>query len=118
MYTLYLNGKPLFFKLKKADSYISRLKGWMFKQQITPNDALWIVPCNSIHTFFMRFAIDVIFFDRNGRVVQLCENLSPRSTRLTFNASAVIELQAGMIAHIKVKIGDHLLIKGTSHENV
>ena len=118
MYTMHLNGKPVLFKIEKANSFVRRLKGWMFKQQIEPSDALWIFPCNSIHTFFMKFPIDVIFFDKNGKVVKLCENISPRSVRLAFYANAVIELHAGVIAEIEAKIGDQILLKGSLYETL
>jgi uncharacterized membrane protein (UPF0127 family) len=55
--------------------------------------------CNSIHTAFMKFPIDVLFVDKDLKVVSVYENLKPwRITRLHFRASSVIELPAGTIA--------------------
>ena len=100
-----------------ADTYVKRLLGYMFRQK-PHHDAILIMPCNSIHTFFMKFPIDVIFFDKNGKVVKLCENISPRSVRLAFYANAVIELHAGVIAEIEAKIGDQILLKGSLYETL
>ncbi len=54
-----------------ADTVFSRVKGLLGKQSLDEGSALIIKPCNSIHTFFMRFPIDVFFVDRNNKIVKI-----------------------------------------------
>jgi len=116
MYTLHLNEKPVCIDVKKADSYLSRLRGWMFKRNIEHTDALWIEPCNSIHTFFMNFKIDAVFLNKSGTVVRVCENIFPRTARFYFDAKTVVEFHDGMVAKFNIRIGDQLSLKDIQRE--
>jgi len=69
--------------------------------------ALVLKPCNSIHSFFMRFTIDALFIDKNHRVVYPLASLKPfRMSPVFFKASCVIELPAGTLIPDSVQIGD------------
>ena len=57
-----------------ADTFLKRLMGYMFRKE-PHHEALMIKPCNSIHTFFMKFNIDVIFVNKNMEVIKNVENL-------------------------------------------
>ena len=95
-------------KIKIASSFFDRLIGLMFKKKMKDYDALLIKRCNSIHTFFMLFAIDVIFLNRHYEVVKIIRSMKPwRMTLLYFKASQVLELDAGTIDH-NLKVGDRL----------
>ncbi|CAN5535284.1 DUF192 domain-containing protein [soil metagenome] len=101
-------------QLDTADSLLSRTKGLLGRSTLPTGEALWIKRCNSIHTFFMRFAIDAIFVDENLKVVSVYEDLRPwRITRLHFKASSVFELPSGTLAGTlkDVKRGDHMSIE-------
>ena len=81
-----------------AKSLYSRIKGLIGKKGFKRQEALVINRCNSIHTFFMRFPIDVVFIDGKNKVVGLCQNLLPwRLSPLYWKAKFVIELSAGTI---------------------
>jgi uncharacterized membrane protein (UPF0127 family) len=68
----------------------------MGRKELPAGRALWIEPCNSIHMFFMRFAIDVLFLDREGKVKRVMLRLRPwRISPIVFGARCVIELPAG-----------------------
>src|SRR5713226_6840196 len=56
--------------IERADDSKTRRKGLLKRTGLQKGEGLWIVPCEAIHTFFMRFAIDVVFLDRNKRVVK------------------------------------------------
>lgn len=72
-------------------------------------EALHIVPCNSIHTFFMRIPIDALFLDRDGVIVKALEALPPwRVTGVYFSARSVLELPAGTVAGSGTREGDRL----------
>jgi uncharacterized membrane protein (UPF0127 family) len=79
-----------------ADTIWSRFVGLMFRRELPAGHGLLIRPCNSIHMFFMRFALDVVFIDGDGRVVRVLDSIQPwRASSLVRGAKAAIELPAG-----------------------
>ncbi len=81
-----------------ADTFLSRARGLMFRKDMNDFDGMIIKPCNSIHTFGMRFSIDVVFMNNKYEVVKVFENLKPyRMTRPYFSATQVLELKAGTL---------------------
>ena len=100
------------FRVKVADSGLSRMVGLLGKRSMAPESGVWIVPCNSIHTIGMLFSIDVVLLDRDFKVVGLYELLRPFSiTRPNFRAESVIELPAHTIFKSGTAIGDQLVIE-------
>ncbi len=92
-----------------ADDPLSRTKGLLGKKALLPQEALVLKPCNSIHTFFMRFPIDVLFVDRELKVVAAISSLKPnRLSRIYFSAKYAIELPIGVIASTRTSPGDIL----------
>lgn len=95
--------------VKVAKGFFARNKGLLGESRLDENTALWIHACNSIHTFFMRFAIDAVFVDRGMVVRAKYENLVPwRVTMPAWRASSVFELPAGTLRRQTVEIGDRL----------
>ncbi|MDQ6747983.1 MAG: DUF192 domain-containing protein [Candidatus Dormibacteraeota bacterium] len=71
----------------------------MGRSELPSGRGLWIEPCNSIHMFFMRFAIDVLFLDRSGRVKRVMLRLKPwRVSPIVFGARTTVELPAGTLS--------------------
>ena len=94
-----------------ADTYLSSLRGLIGKRYLRSGAGLWIVPCQSIHTLWMLFPIDVIFLDKDGTVVHLVEDMKPfRISRHVFQARSVIELPVNTIRRTNTKLGDQLKI--------
>lgn len=90
-------------RLRSADRADQRFLGLMGKRRLPEGEALLIEPCGSIHCFFMRFAIDAVFVDREWTVRRVVRGLKP--WRVAFGgrgAYAVIELAAGGAAGIQV----------------
>ena len=85
--------------VKLAKSFITRTLGLIPKKMISESEGLMIKPCNSIHTFFMKFSIDVLFVGTNDEIIALYENVKPwRILPIHFNSSYVIELKCGQIS--------------------
>ena len=85
----------------------------MGRPGLAPGHALWIEPCNSIHMFFMRFAIDVLFLDREGNVKRVLLNLRPwRVSPIVFGARTTVELPAGTLADRSL-LGRRLRLEST-----
>jgi len=90
-----------------AQTSSARMKGLLGRNEFPKGSALIITRCQSIHMFFMKFPIDVIFCDRQNRVVGLCANIKPfRLSPVFFKASYAIELPPGAIASSKTQLGD------------
>lgn len=78
-------------QLKIADTFITRMIGLMFKI-ITPHEGLLIDPCNSIHCFFMKMPIDVLFIDKNNKVIHKITKMKPwRISPIISKSKYVIE---------------------------
>ena len=95
-----------------ADTFFNRLKGLLGRNSLGAKEALVIKPANSIHTFFMRFSIDLIFLDKQNRVIQVKENIKP--FRLIFSSLkvlSVIELPTNTITDTQTQVGDIISVE-------
>ena len=96
-------------KVLVADSFFKRIRGLLGRKELESGEALIITPCQQIHTFFMRFPIDIVFLDAKFKVVSLHSNLPPwRITPLHWQAKLVIELPANTIIRTQTVKGDLL----------
>ena len=113
--------EPIATAVTVADSFLARSKGLLGRNHLAQEHALWIKRCNSIHTFFMKFAIDAVFVDKKLKVVSIYQDLKPwRITRIHLKASSVFEFQAGTLAHLKtgmIKVGDQLTYSNNGGSN-
>jgi uncharacterized membrane protein (UPF0127 family) len=94
-----------------ADSSESRRTGLLKHTRLAPGDGLWIVPCESVHSFFMKFTIDVLYLDRQHKVKKLRPEMVPWRASACLTAHSVLELPAGTIARTGTQPGDQLEIK-------
>ena len=95
-------------RLEAAFESASRNKGLLGRDSLPEGQALILAPCNSIHMFFMRFSIDVLFMARNGQVLALRRALKPWRIAIAWRAAAVVELPVGAIDQSGTQIGDLL----------
>jgi uncharacterized protein len=92
-------GGELARTLAVATTLFSRARGLLGRRELPAGEGLLIRPCRGVHTFLMKFPIDLVFLDRDNRIVATVENLRPqRLTKLLPRARAVLELPAGTIA--------------------
>ena len=106
-------GCPVAARVQTADDAASRSKGLLGRSSLASDEGLWIVPCPMIHTFFMKFPIDVVFLDRGLRVVRVIENLKPwRLSPWVFSAHSVLELMGGVLKG-GVAVGDQLEMRAS-----
>jgi uncharacterized protein len=95
------------FQIKMADSFFTRLKGLMFRKDPIKDEGLWIVPCNAVHMFFMKFPIDIVLLNKKNEVVALQHNLNPWSmTKPIKAAHSTLELPVGSIKKFGICAGD------------
>jgi uncharacterized protein len=93
-----------------ADTAPSRMRGLLGRDGIEPGHGLLIKPTNSVHMFFMRFAIDVVFLDRDLGVKKIVEALAPWRMAGCRGAKAALELPAGEAARRGVTLGEQLVL--------
>jgi uncharacterized membrane protein (UPF0127 family) len=88
----------------------SRNRGLLGRARLDDGAALILAPCSSIHTFFMRFAIDVLFVKKDGRVVKMYAALPAWRIAFALGAFAAIELPAGTAAASETRSGDSVVL--------
>ena len=95
----------------RASSFWNRVKGLLGRDSLPDSYALWISPCPAIHTFFMKFPIDVIFVDKDLKVVSIFHSLP--SWRIIYGGwkgHSVFELKAAQLKNFNIKKGDQLYV--------
>lgn len=98
-------------KCEKAATFFARFKGLQLRKELPAGCGLLITPCNSIHMFFMRFAIDAVFIDSNNKIVYIEKNIKPwRVSKIVKNARSVLELPSGTASATGSEPGDLLEI--------
>lgn len=95
-----------------TESALERMKGLLGSDPLEQEQGLLIKPCNSIHTFFMGYPLDVAFLDKQNRVCHIAENLRAWRCSASFKAASVIEMAAGSIHKKQINLGDQLLWQG------
>ena len=102
-------------ELSVADTHCSRFWGLMFQNasNFQKGQGLWIIPSRGVHTFAMRFPIDVVYLDKTKRVVHLHTGLKPwRVAAVKMEAASVLELPGDTLGASGTTIGDELEIVG------
>lgn len=98
-------------QLSLAEGFWRRGKGLLGTKSLASNAALWIKPCNNIHTFFMNYAIDCVFIDKKLTIQNIVEAVPPfRFVGPFWKCHSVIEMSSGTVAAKNLKIGDHLYV--------
>jgi len=91
-----------------ADRMLSRMKGLLGRKDLPTGEGILIRPAPSIHTFFMRFPIDVVFLSRQGDVLKIAERVAPWRARSCRHSYAVLELAAGEAGRRGLAVGDRI----------
>ena len=107
-----LKEELLFDSVKTADNFFIRAFGLIFRKEPEPGEGLLFYKCKSIQTFWMRFAVDVVFLDKNNRILALFAGLAPfRITPFIKGADKALELRKSSIKNSELNIGEMLLFE-------
>ncbi|MCU7945014.1 MAG: DUF192 domain-containing protein [Candidatus Thiodiazotropha sp. (ex Cardiolucina cf. quadrata)] len=90
-----------------ADSYLTRLRGLLGKKRLDDSDGLLLERCASVHTFWMRYPLDLVFMDKKGKVVMCQEGVKPFRTASAHGAYYTLELNQGVISKQGISESDH-----------
>lgn len=104
-------GEILLSRLQVAVSAGQRMRGLLGRKGLAEGEGLLLAPCNSIHMFFMRFAIDAVFLGRDWRVRKICPDLAPWRMAVCWAAGGVLELPAGDALRLRLQIGERLEVR-------
>ena len=110
--------EPLAQHVEVAVTRRARRKGLLGRDGLGSSCALILAPCAAIHTMFMRFDIDAVFVDDDGRAVKVVRRLAPWRIAIGATAHAVVELPAGSLHDDDVAIGDRLYLLAPTGDRV
>ncbi len=89
----------------------TRRTGLLKHERLDEGQGLWIVPCESVHTFFMKFPIDLVYIDKKQKVRKVRHAVPAWRLSACFAAHSVLELPAGTVARTGTQAGDQLTIE-------
>ena len=93
-------------QLEIAGSHSTRRKGLLGRALLYEGEGLWIIPCESVHTFFMRFPIDLVYLDRKHRIRKVRHAVGAWRVSACLTAHSVLELPAGVVRATGTRAGD------------
>jgi uncharacterized membrane protein (UPF0127 family) len=100
------SGQQVGHHIAEAYSFIRRLRGLMLTKSLSEGYGLHIRPCRAVHSFFMKYSIDVLHLDEASQIVGIEQRLKPGNLGETFRGTrSVVELPAGTIEQADVRIG-------------
>jgi uncharacterized membrane protein (UPF0127 family) len=100
------NGTEIANEISKAYTFFTRLKGLMFSKSLPEGHGLHIQPCQSIHTFFMNYPLDVLYLNKELEIIGLEEEIMPSKIGQVYkNGNSVLELPRGTIQKSGTKVG-------------
>jgi uncharacterized membrane protein (UPF0127 family) len=94
-----------------ADTSAKRRTGLLKHERLNPGDGLWIVPCESVHTFFMKFPIDLVYLDKQKKVRKVRHRVPAWRLSVCLSAHSILELPAGTLEQTGTQVGDELAIE-------
>jgi uncharacterized protein len=104
-------GVELGQRVQVASSLLDRAVGLLLTPSLKPGEGLWISPCKSIHTFFMRYPIDVLFIDQDGKILYQKTYTAWKASGWHARSQGALELSAGTIDRSRSQIGDQITMK-------
>jgi uncharacterized protein len=101
-------------RLEVASSGETRRKGLLGRDHLSSGEGLWIIPCESVHTFFMRFPIDLVYLDRRNRVKKVRSSVGAWRISACISAHSVLELPSGTVRATATERGDTIEMTSAS----
>ena len=112
--TFQIEGTNTALTVRLATTFWQRFRGLMMCRPLLPATALLIAPCNSIHMCFMRFAIDAVYLDKQGKILKITRHLRPWiGLSACWQAHSVLEMTAGQADALGLRVGQKFTIQET-----
>ena len=114
MEKFFINGATL--EVEIAESFLSRLRGLMGRRRLDEGHGLLLAPCNSIHMLFMRFAIDVVYLDKNFCIKKIARDVPTWiGMSFCFGAWGALELPSGEADRLNLRVGQKFTRENPAH---
>jgi uncharacterized membrane protein (UPF0127 family) len=94
-----------------ADTSAKRRTGLLKHERLNPGEGLWIVPCESVHTFFMKFPIDLLYLDKQKKVRKIRHAVPAWRLSMCLSAHSIVELRAGTLEQSGTQVGDEIAME-------
>ena len=94
-----------------ADTSATRRVGLLKHDRLEAGQGLWIVPCESVHTFFMKFAIDLVYVDKHRKVRKVRHAVPAWRLSMCLTARSILELPPGTAERTGTVVGDQLVME-------
>jgi uncharacterized membrane protein (UPF0127 family) len=108
-------GRVLAWRVRRANSWLERAIGFLPRTSIAPEEGMWFEHCSAIHTLGMRTPLDVVFLDRDHRIVKVEPNVPPHRLHVSArHAHTVAEFGPGFSSANPLNLGDQLLLEPVS----
>jgi uncharacterized membrane protein (UPF0127 family) len=104
-------GTVLGTAIEVADSGGTRKKGLLGRTRLENGAGLWIIPTEAVHTFFMKFSIDLVYLDRKKRVTKVAHRVKPWRMSGSWRGYSVVELPAGVAEEAQTEKGDQIEVQ-------
>lgn len=106
------SGQLVGHQVAEAYSFVRRLRGLMFTHSLSEGHGLHIRPCRAVHSFFMKYSIDVLHLDETNQIVGIEQSLKPGNMGQTFRGTrSIVELPAGTLEPAGVRIGQTVVFR-------
>jgi uncharacterized membrane protein (UPF0127 family) len=106
------SGRVLAGRVRRADGWLERTLGFLPRARIDPDEGLWFARCRAVHTLGMRVRLDIVFLDRDGRVLRIAAAVPPGRWHVGEpGADAVAEFAAGFAAARALAVGAVLVLE-------
>lgn len=102
-------GATLIKKVMRTESAWERMRGLLGRPVLHQSEALWITPGNSVHSLFMTYPIDLIYLDRQLRVIKIIAGMNPWRLSAGWGSHSVIELISGSLKTLEISVGSQLV---------
>jgi uncharacterized protein len=108
---LYINDIRTGFIVLSANNFIERAFGLIFRKKLSTQEVFHIKPCNSVHSFGMKYEIDIVYLNQIGIVLKIIKNMKTRKINWCFKANSVLEFESGTKVVNDLTEGDIIVFK-------
>ncbi|MEO0442414.1 MAG: DUF192 domain-containing protein [Pseudomonadota bacterium] len=95
-------------RVARTTNSIERMKGLLGTAALTIDQGMWLSACNSIHTFFMGYDLDIVYLDGDQKICRLVSTIKPWRVDFCLRARSVLEIRSGEIDRLGLALGDHI----------
>lgn len=92
-------------EVRLTESFIERNRGLLALPPLLEGEGLLITPCCSVHTFNMKYSLDLVYLDRALKIVKIVENIAANRMSLSWRAKNTLELKSGEVERLKLSVG-------------